>query len=391
MTFEASKRAIAQIHVAKSRAIAGTGFLVAERYLLTCAHVVKEALFAPDDPLGSVLEVTFFNAAEPQQATVIFYEFEEHRYGRDAAVLYLPEDAPGAITLAPLRPLQHYNGAELQVFGYPGNDAAGRNLTTITNGEVSGGWVQIEDTKVPGLAVEAGFSGSPVWGKAEGGIVGMVVARHQGQATDKVGFMIPVQQLQAARQAVEQHSGRSLLLFSGDAFTQTNPTVRAEQEPLSMPSRGLSSSERLDLITTLNNLTPTEFEMVVSTLNPPGGIVSPSSAAQGLRSSALLQWVEGPTGPGLDEVQAVLGQVMVGASTAQNPDNPAKPSTNNTSGSSKQERLQKEIQLLEAQLDRCFEKRLLTNDPDTEVKLENLEKKLERDIALKRSELEQLN
>jgi hypothetical protein len=94
----------------------------------------------------------------------------------------------------------------------------------------------------------------------------------------------------------------------------------------------------------------------------------------------------------LNKLQVVLGQMMVGASTAQNPNGSAKPSTNNApSGSSKQERLQREIQLLEKQLERCFEQRLLTNDPDREVKLENLEKKLERDIAFKKSELEQLS
>ena len=209
MTFETSKRAIAQIHFGGSRNIAGTGFLVAEGYLLTCAHVVREALFAPADPLGAALEVTFFNTFEPQKATVVFYEFEEQRYGRDVAVLYLPQCLPEDLsekpTPAPLRALRQYHEAELQVFGYPG-DAAGRNLTAVTRGEVSGGWVQIEDTKVPGLAVEAGFSGAPVWCEVEGGIVGMVVARHQGQANEKVGFMIPVQQLQAARQAVERHS-----------------------------------------------------------------------------------------------------------------------------------------------------------------------------------------
>lgn len=317
MTFEASQQGIAQIHFGGSRDIAGTGFWVAEGYLLTCAHVVREALFAPDDPLGAVLEVTFFNAAAPQRSTVVFYEFEEQRYGRDAAVLYLPEGGPAGVIPAPLRPLRHYHGAELRVFGYPGNDAAGRNLTAVTRGEVSGGWVQIEDTKVTGLAVEGGFSGAPVWCEAEGGIVGMVVARHDGQLQEKVGFMIPVQRLQAARQAVEQHSDQNLVSSHGDDLPQTNPTDRAEMESLSMTSQEPFSSERLKLITTLNSLTPAEFEVLISTLKPPGGIVPPSSAAQGLRSAALLQWIEGPTGPGLNVLQVVLGQVLAGATLGQ--------------------------------------------------------------------------
>jgi hypothetical protein len=181
----------------------------------------------------------------------------------------------------------------------------------------------------------------------------------------------------------------SFSLGGGDREVTDTISQRITARPV--PAIAMSTSERLQLIQTLNNLPIVEFEVLVKTLNPPGGIMPPPSAAQGLRSSALLDWIEGPTGPGLNELQAVLGQVMVRVSTAQNPNGSAKPSTNHTSGSSKQERLQKEIQMLEAQLGRCFEKRLLTNDPDTEVKLENLEKKLERDIALKQSELEQLN
>ena len=207
MAFETSKRAIAQIHLATSENIAGTGFLVADRYVLTCAHVVREVLFAPDTVLGNSLSVTFFNASKSLQGKVIFYDFDEFNYGRDAAVLYLEEALPQTDAFLPrLCPLRQFGGAVLNVFGYPNNDAAGRNLSAITNGEVDGGWVQIEDTKVPGLSVEAGFSGSPVWCDADQAVVGMVVARHHGQNGEKVGFMIPVQKLQAALQTVKQHA-----------------------------------------------------------------------------------------------------------------------------------------------------------------------------------------
>ncbi|MBD2115087.1 MULTISPECIES: hypothetical protein [Cyanophyceae] len=57
----------------------------------------------------------------------------------------------------------------------------------------------------------------------------------------------------------------------------------------------------------------------------------------------------------------------------------------------KRERLEKEIAALKARLDRCFEKRLSTNDPETEVKLEELEDKLDADIKQKEQELAQLS
>ena len=190
----------------------------------------------------------------------------------------------------------------------------------------------------------------------------------------------------------QQHLEPVFWSFSiGGSDREVTDTISQRITARPAPAIAMSGLERFQLIKTLNDLPIVEFEILVNTLNPPGGLVPPSSAAQGIRSPALLQWIEGPTGPGLNELQAVLGQVMVGASTDQKLNYSGKPSTHNTSSSSKKDRLQKEIQMLETQLERCFEKRLLTNDPDTEVKLENLENKLGRKIAVKKSELELLN
>lgn len=57
----------------------------------------------------------------------------------------------------------------------------------------------------------------------------------------------------------------------------------------------------------------------------------------------------------------------------------------------KRERLEKEIKKLKDKLDRCFEKRLLTDDPEKEVDLEALEDKLDADIKQKEQELAQLS
>lgn len=269
MEFEASKRAIAQIHFANSDVIAGTGFLVAEAYLVTCAHVVREALYAPEKLIGASLSVTFFNTSKPQPAEVIFYDFVETSYGRDVAVLYLSDAAQRGASLAQLKPLRQLQGAELNVFGYPGNDAAGRNLTAVTRGEVSGGWVQIEDTKVPGLSVEAGFSGSPVWCNAAQGIVGMVVARHQGQGQEKVGFMIPMQQLQLARQSAEQHALFALLSPHQDALSdQITAAYRVCRPHFWAESY---QTELVFRLTDMATMSPQKlFEFVACLLNQPG-------------------------------------------------------------------------------------------------------------------------
>ncbi len=78
---------------------------------------------------------------------------------------------------------------------------------------------------------------------------------------------------------------------SGEA-TPMEPKVKAANRPVSV-------HERLKLIQSLNGLPVTQFEELAIALNPPPGILPPNMAAQGNRAPALLQWVEGPTGPGL--------------------------------------------------------------------------------------------
>ncbi len=72
----------------------------------------------------------------------------------------------------------------------------------------------------------------------------------------------------------------------------------------------LSASERLALIQALNQLPLMQLEELVVALNPPAGVLPPINAAQGNRTSELLRWVEGPTGSGLSQLQALLSQLI---------------------------------------------------------------------------------
>jgi endonuclease G len=71
----------------------------------------------------------------------------------------------------------------------------------------------------------------------------------------------------------------------------------------------LSPGERLQLIQTLNGLPVSQFEELVFSLNLPKGLMPPDFAAQGNRTPILLQWAEGPTGPGLIAVQEILSLI----------------------------------------------------------------------------------
>jgi uncharacterized protein YjbI with pentapeptide repeats len=64
--------------------------------------------------------------------------------------------------------------------------------------------------------------------------------------------------------------------------------------------------ERLNLLKALTELPRAQFEEVIFAFDPPSGVIPSSVSAQGNRVAALLSWIEGPTGPGLDRLRELL-------------------------------------------------------------------------------------
>ncbi len=87
------------------------------------------------------------------------------------------------------------------------------------------------------------------------------------------------------------------------------------QEPLQpvitqQPRVSLSPTERLKFIQRLNGLPSVQLDVLIFTLNPPPGSIPPSSAPQGDRVAALLQWAEGTGGCGLAQVRETLEAIL---------------------------------------------------------------------------------
>ena len=80
--------------------------------------------------------------------------------------------------------------------------------------------------------------------------------------------------------------------------------------PRSSSKTDISFEDRLYIIQTINALPSQQFEELIFALNPPKGILPPRSAPQGDRSKDLLDWVEGPTGPGLRKVDKALHKIV---------------------------------------------------------------------------------
>ncbi len=188
----------------------GAGFFVANHYVLTCAHVVTQALGlgtkSQDVPAEAVtdqplrLGASLFRGEQFLTAKVVpsLWRLNDE----DVAVLQVSAATPANVNPLSVKESSNYWGREYHVFGFPEGHPNGVWTQGKFLDEQMKGWVQMEDTKTQGLAIEPGFSGAPVWDEQEKAIVGMTVARDKERKEAKVGFMIPCQNLRRALAAI---------------------------------------------------------------------------------------------------------------------------------------------------------------------------------------------
>ena len=214
------KAAIARIH-GRNGAVVGTGFLVNDGYLLTCAHVVAGALGIPvmtKEPLaeessfGRSIKVDFpFSSQnhDPIQAETVFWEpVGEYKTQGDIAGLRLQGKLPKGIRPIALvmsdSKTEHYRDHRFHVFGFPnGHKHDGAWAKGEMQSSVIGRRVQIQAFQEEGIHVEPGFSGAPIWDEALKGVVGMIAAYEQERVASRTAYMIPHGLLQPALDALD--------------------------------------------------------------------------------------------------------------------------------------------------------------------------------------------
>jgi hypothetical protein len=113
---------------------------------------------------------------------------------QDIAVLTLEGELPAGIQPPPLVAVEDGWGDNLRVFGFPPGYSHGVWAPARLRGRNAVGWVQIDNTEPTGYLVSPGFSGTPVWDAALGGVIGMVVAA-DARTGIKAAYMIPAQTL----------------------------------------------------------------------------------------------------------------------------------------------------------------------------------------------------
>ncbi|MGW6602604.1 nSTAND1 domain-containing NTPase [Streptomyces sp. NPDC055036] len=167
-------------------AIGGAGFLIAPDMVLTCAHVVSDALDRPrEDSVEAGTEVTVDvplagnadgvdggdHGAEVQR----WIPIRPDQTG-DIAVLRLRSRIPGARPLPMIDPRRGVWDHDARAVGFTDDSPDGIWQSGRFRGPTRQGWIQLSRTNGEAVYVKGGFSGSPVWDNELGAAVGMMVA-----------------------------------------------------------------------------------------------------------------------------------------------------------------------------------------------------------------------
>ncbi|NUT51183.1 MAG: NACHT domain-containing protein [Saccharothrix sp.] len=172
--------------------VVGAG-VVLGGHVVTCAHVVNLALGldprSADEPTGTV-EVDFpASTSGPVTARVSTWAPPPEREGAPGDDLVaLDLDLPADVTPARLGAASPPVGSPVDVFGYPANRPDGAWVRAVLRGRVGGGLVQLDSESA--LAVQRGYSGSPVWDPGTGRVVGIVAT-----AASRDGYAVPADRL----------------------------------------------------------------------------------------------------------------------------------------------------------------------------------------------------
>ncbi|MGW0390017.1 nSTAND1 domain-containing NTPase [Streptomyces sp. NPDC003042] len=173
--------------------VGGVGFLVAPDLVVTCAHVVADALRLPHTQVlapstALTLDRPLSGRAGRAGAEVAHWVPLRTDGTGDIAVLRLPEPVPGAAALAMATPASVWEHP-VRVAGFPLRFPGGVWHAGRLRGWTAENWVQLSGADQQGVPVDKGFSGSPVWDEEAGAVVGMVVAAQLSGAQQS--FMIP--------------------------------------------------------------------------------------------------------------------------------------------------------------------------------------------------------
>jgi hypothetical protein len=227
--------------------ICGAGVLIDRLRVLTCAHVVAQALgvdLRGGTPTGTI-RVEFPSLGGVSRLATVAADgwVPMAPDGRgDVAVLVLDEPAPPRLVPAGLARCGPLENRMVRAYGHPvGIDDGVWAVTKLVGfGGPSGEWVQIDGQTVTGRRVEGGFSGAGAIDDRSGAVVGLIVAE-DAQAANKVAWMIPMELVAAYLPFLAG------LLAPGPEPAPAAPVVPQQRPAGSVPERRLTQAEQREL------------------------------------------------------------------------------------------------------------------------------------------------
>jgi hypothetical protein len=168
---------------------AGTGFRIESDIVITCTHVVRDALgCAVTDLIGAQVKVVDKFANLTFTGTVAWFKSENEIAG-DFSIITTPNSLNGkyATLLRNTPPI----GADWRSFGFPKDFPRGAPIEHGRVGSMTGdGQYMLIDTSSNTLFVEPGYSGAPVWDVMRRAVIGLV-AEEVIRGSRHIGLMIP--------------------------------------------------------------------------------------------------------------------------------------------------------------------------------------------------------
>ena len=182
------ENALVRIRQWDTETVFGTGFAISRSLVVTCTHVVADALnVLREEPLPIMpvlVDIPFVADAGQYQATVLEgCSMPCSATTGDVTVLKLNKNLPDTVQPALLVDADNCNRHEFETFGFPeGFVAEGRPAFGVIADKDASGRLNVQGSAQwrDGLWIEPGFSGAPVWDVQLGGMIGMVVAQDEG-------------------------------------------------------------------------------------------------------------------------------------------------------------------------------------------------------------------
>lgn len=192
------KSALIRIRHNSTSTVVGSGFVIdlTAKTAMTCAHVIASASSKTDDVSleGMTVKIDFpyLNPGVLYEAEVIkSFPKKENEIG-DVAILQLTEELPARLEATKLVVADSYDGNEFKAIGFPRSfEEAGRWVDGYLQDELVNKKLQAIGKSELGYFVEYGFSGSPVFDKKHGGVIGMIV-QVDSDPSVRVAFIVPV-------------------------------------------------------------------------------------------------------------------------------------------------------------------------------------------------------